>query len=244
MKHEYIIEELDENSNSCEFRYNVKFYNDRYYAGDGKFCKTLEEVNAVINRDIQEYLANIIHHDKIVLSNGKAFDILKYDKESDVALLYNSRVNEYNVVIDINKNYDGWAYSLVYTEDYELEKEVYTVRTMENMNYKLYLLTDYLQETFSFNKLEHHNARQIAIFATAIVSKIDDIPSYRTTEEDLGIFITHMYFDNHLDKKFENFADCPIVLWSRDYILQQFESNDTSISHENYAEEDENEREL
>lgn len=158
---------------------------------------------------------------KVVIDERTPFSIIKMDNESNVALLQNELTQMYNVVHNINKEYDGWDYSLIYTKNLDEAKQIYTQATCINMNYTKYKTIDYLKEVFD-DCLEYDVLNDIVNKAHSIVLKIDDTPNNRVTDEDLSEFITRMYIENGYAEGQIPFEYTDISKMNNDTLLEQF----------------------
>lgn len=179
----------------------------------------------ISKQDLLSNLNNSSQHDKLVLNDGTTFTVLKRDEETNVALLKNDKSEFYNVACDINKGNNSWAYSLVYTEDYDTAKFFYANKTAEKMDYERYRTIEYLTENYP--SVDFENIKSIVNHAKRIYQyDVDDKVGNRVTLEDLSEFITKMYIENNYQDKGRTFVQSPIHNMKDKILLDKFYNYD------------------
>ena len=190
----------------------------------------LDDLSSYCDIETEELISslNTKQSPNIIFNNGTPFRVIMRDEETNVALLKNDKSGFYNVACDINKENNSWAYSLVYTEDYDTAKSFYANKTAEKMDYERYRTMEYLTENYP--TVDFENIKGIVEHAKEIYQyDVEDEVGERITLEDLSEFITKMYIENDYQNNNITFIQSPISDMGNLELLDQFFNNDLEI---------------
>lgn len=190
----------------------------------------LDDLSSYCDIETEELISslNTKQSPNIIFNNGTPFKVIMRDEETNVALLKNDKSGFYNVACDINKENNSWAYSLVYTEDYDTAKSFYANKTAEKMDYDRYRTMEYLTENYP--TVDFENIKGIVEHAKEIYQyDVEDEVGERITLEDLSEFITKMYIENDYQNNNITFIQSPISDMGNLELLDQFFNNDLEI---------------
>lgn len=190
----------------------------------------LDDLSSYCDIETEELISslNTKQSPNIIFNNGTPFRVIMRDEETNVALLKNDKSGFYNVACDINKENNSWAYSLVYTEDYDTAKSFYANKTAEKMDYERYRTMEYLTENYP--TVDFENIKGIVEHAKEIYQyDVEDEVGERITLEDLSEFITKMYIENDYQNNNITFIQSPISDMGNLELLNQFFNNDLEI---------------
>lgn len=228
-----IIECL-ENNKTYEFEHtDVKVHHNKnintkiadWFSDHTEALEDLSYYCGINKNEILSNLNNSLQNGKLILNDGTTFTVLKRDEETNVALLKNDKSGFYNVACDINKENNSWAYSLVYTEDYDTAKSFYANKTAEKMDYEKYRTIGYLTENYP--TVDFENIKNIVNHAKKIYQyDVDDKVGNRVTLEDLSEFIAKMYIENNYQDKGCTFFQSPIHSMKDNILLDKFYNYD------------------